>query len=73
MRGLITLFNSDRGFTTIEAGVSDPLFDYYSNKASKYLRYRAVGELYCHSQILCKKYKDVESIDSREINASSHC
>ena len=68
--GLRSLFNSDLSFTTIEAGMSDPLVAYYSNKASKYLRYRAVAELYCHSQILCKKYKNVESIDWREINAS---
>lgn len=58
--GLRALFNDSLGFDVVDSGMSNPIVGYFSHKADKYLRYLPIGELYCHSEILCKKRCEVE-------------
>lgn len=53
--GLRALFNDAMGFDLIESGMSNPIFGYFDYKSDAYLRYGPVTELYCHSEILCRK------------------
>lgn len=57
--GLRVLFNEALGFDLVESGMSNPMAGYYTSKADRYLRYRPVTELYCHSEILCRKRTEV--------------
>lgn len=57
--GLQALFNSALGFEVLDSGMSNPMRGYFSAAADEYLRYRPVGELYCHSEILCRKVREV--------------
>ena len=66
--GLKCLFNPGIGFQPIEAGMSDPIKGWYASQASPYLRYREVGELYCHSQILAKKISNTLPVSWRDIS-----
>ncbi len=61
--GLRALFNASLGFDLIDSGMSNPMAGYFTNKADAYLRYRPVKELYCHSEILCRKREELESFD----------
>lgn len=61
--GLRALFNGAMGFGLIEKGMSNPMAGYFGHKADRYLRYRPIPELYCHSEILCKKEKEVENFE----------
>ena len=53
--GLRALFNEAMGFDLIESGMSNPIFGYFGHQSDAYLRYGPVTELYCHSEILCRK------------------
>ena len=53
--GLRALFNNALGFDLIEKGMSNPMVGYFSGGADEYLRYQPIPELYCHSEILCRK------------------
>lgn len=66
--GLRVLFNSGLGFKVIESGMSTPMFGFFGEKAHPYLRYKPVGELYCHSEILCEKVRDVSGFSWREVS-----
>jgi SAM-dependent methyltransferase len=57
--GLRALFNKAMGFELIDSGMSNPMGGYFGGKADAYLRYLPIGELYCHSGILCKKIREV--------------
>jgi SAM-dependent methyltransferase len=57
--GLRALFNPALGFEVIEAGMSDPIAGYFTQRAAPYLRYGPVRQLYCHSEILCRKTREV--------------
>lgn len=59
--GLKTLFSPALGFECIEAGMSNPLVARFSSLADKYLRLRPVRGLYCHSEFLGKKVKNVDN------------
>ncbi len=61
--GLRALFNDSLGFDLIDSGMSNPIAGYFSHAASKYLRYMPVLELYCHSEIFCRKRCEVDSFD----------
>ncbi len=61
--GLRALFNEALGFDLIEKGMSNPISGYFSHNAESYLKYLPVAELYCHSQILCRKRSDVQGFD----------
>ena len=53
--GLRALFNDALGFDLLDSGMSNPVSGYFASNADSYLRYRAVAELYCHSEILCRE------------------
>jgi SAM-dependent methyltransferase len=60
---LKVLFSEALGFECIEAGVSNPIVGKFSSLADEYLRNRPVSRLYCHSEYLGRKVRDVESFD----------
>lgn len=53
--GLRALFNDSLGFDLIDSGMSNPIAGYFAHNAAGYLRHLPVPELYCHSEILCRK------------------
>lgn len=57
--GLKALFNPGLGFEPIDSGMSNPIFGFYGAHSVSYLRYQMLVELYCHSELLCKKVKHV--------------
>ena len=65
--GLAVLFNKHLGFEVIEKGMDTAMSGYFSSKAAKHLRYRPIGELYCHSSILVKKVAEPKEINWRTI------
>jgi SAM-dependent methyltransferase len=60
---LRVLFSEALGFECIEAGVSNPIVGRFSSLADKYLKNRPVSNLYCHSEYLGKKVRDVKDFD----------
>lgn len=69
--GLRALFNEALGFELIGSGMSNPIAGYFSPSADPYLRYRPVKEMYCHSEILCKKKINVEVFDWAQIETDA--
>ncbi len=65
---LKTLFSKALGFECIEAGMSNPMVGRFSSLADKYLRRRTVGGLYCHSQYLGRKVRDVVDFDWNKVD-----
>jgi hypothetical protein len=61
--GLRALFNDALGFDLVESGMSNPISGYFSHNASGYLKHSPVTELYCHSEIFCRKRCHVEYYD----------
>jgi len=66
--GLRVLFSPALGFECIEAGFSNPIVGRFSSLADKYLRNKSVTGLYCHSNYLGKKIKDVDDFSWDKIN-----
>jgi SAM-dependent methyltransferase len=60
---LRVLFSEALGFHCIEAGMSNPIVGRFSSHADAYLKNRPVTGLYCHSEYLGKKVKDIKSFD----------
>jgi ubiquinone/menaquinone biosynthesis C-methylase UbiE len=60
---LRVLFSGELGFECIEAGVSNPLVGRFSSLADAYLRNQPVAGLYCHSEFLGKKVREVANFD----------
>jgi SAM-dependent methyltransferase len=60
---LRALFSPGLGFECIEAGVSNPMVGRFSSLADEYLRYVPLKGLYCHSEYLGRKVRDVENFD----------
>lgn len=60
---LRVLFSDALGFECIEAGMSNPIVGRFSSYADEYLRNKPVAGLYCHSEYLGKKVKDVKTFD----------
>lgn len=58
---LKTLFSPSLGFECIEAGVSNPIVGRFSALSSDYLKYRSIDGLYCHSEYLGKKVKNINN------------
>lgn len=63
--GLQALFNRALGFEVLDVGMSNPMRGYFAADADEYLRFRPVKELYCHSEILCRKVREIEHFDWR--------
>jgi hypothetical protein len=62
------LFSKALGFECIEAGMSNPIVGRYSVFADEYLRNRSVTGLYCHSEYLGRKIKDIENFDWNNVD-----
>jgi hypothetical protein len=69
--GLKALFNPSLGLQVIDSGMSNPIKGWFAAQSVDYLRYRGVSELYCHSEILCQKVRNFQSINWREIDMDS--
>lgn len=61
--GLRALFNDGLGFDLVDSGMSNPIGGSFSHRADRDLRYMPLLELYCHSEILCRKREEVEGFD----------
>ena len=61
--GLRALFNDSMGFDLIESGMSNPICGYFAHNSDRYLRNLPVLELYCHSEIFCRKSREVNFFD----------
>lgn len=59
---LRVLFPPALGFECLAAGMSNPLVGRFSSMADPYLRHRPVTGLYCHSELLARKVKDVGGV-----------
>ncbi|MCL2484958.1 MAG: class I SAM-dependent methyltransferase [Endomicrobia bacterium] len=70
--GLKVLFSEAMGFECVDAGMSNPIVGRFSSLSDKYLRGKPVIGLYCHSEYLGKKVKEVndfnwESVDLKNV------
>lgn len=61
--GLRMLFSKELGFECIEAGMSNPIVGRFSSLADEYLRNQPVNGLYCHSEYLGRKTREVTDFD----------
>jgi hypothetical protein len=68
--GLRVLFSSALGFECIEAGLSNPILGRFSSFADEYLRYTAVPGLYCHSEYLGRKVREIPHFDWNRVDVS---
>ncbi len=57
--GLRALFSDSLGFDLIDSGMSNPIAGYFAASADSYLKHTPVRELYCHSEILCRKRAEI--------------
>ena len=60
---LRVLFSPALGVECIEAGASNPIIGRFSSLADDYLKFRPVAGLYCHSEFLGRKIRDVNQFD----------
>jgi SAM-dependent methyltransferase len=67
---LRALFPSAIGFECIEAGMSNPIVGRFSSLADSYLKNQPVGGLYCHSEYLGRKIRDVPDFDWGRVDLS---
>lgn len=67
---LKALFSNALGFEYIDAGMSNPIIGRFSSLAAEELRYLPVKGLYCHSEYLGKKTKDINDFDWNSVNLS---
>lgn len=68
---LKVLFSEALGFECVEAGMSNPIVGRFSSLADPYLQNQVIGGLYCHSEYLGKKVKDVKIFDWEQIDLAS--
>lgn len=65
--GLRALFSDSMGFDLIDSGMSNPIAGYFSHTSDSRYRYAPVAELYCHSEILCRKRCEIENFDWMDV------
>ena len=65
---LRVLFSPALGIECIEAGASNPIVGRFSSLADDYLKFRPVAGLYCHSEFLGRKIRDVNQFDWRDVS-----
>lgn len=68
---LKVLFSEALGFECVEAGMSNPIVGRFSSLADPYLKNKPVGGLYCHSEYLGKKIRDVKNFDWKQIDLAN--
>lgn len=61
--GLRALFPESLGIECLDLGMSNPIVGRFSSKSDSYLQNRPIRGLYCHSEFLGTKVKDVENFD----------
>ena len=64
---LRSLFSEAMGFECIEAGVSNPIVGRFSSLADKHLRNRPVSHLYCHSEYLGRKVREIDDFEWSQV------
>jgi SAM-dependent methyltransferase len=64
------LFSPALGFECIEAGMSNPIVGHFSSLADPYLRGQNVSGLYCHSQYLGVKRREVDNFKWGSVDIS---
>lgn len=67
---LRTLFSEALGFECIEAGLSNPIVGRFSSLAEKSVRNKPIGGLYCHSEFLGKKVREVTDFDWNKVDVN---
>jgi len=68
---LRVLFSEALGFECIEAGVSNPIVGRFSSLADDYLKNRPVPALYCHSEYLGRKVREVAHFDWAQVDLAA--
>lgn len=68
---LKTLFSPALGFECIEAGFSNPIVGRFSMESDPYLRNIPISGLYCHTEFLGKKVREVANFDWSSVNLES--
>ena len=64
--GLRALFSAAMGFECVEAAMQNPIVGRFSAYADRYLRFQPVRALYCHSNIVARKVRDVPGFSWRD-------
>lgn len=62
------LFSPALGFDCLDAGMSNPIVARFSNLADEYLRNQPITGLYCHSEYLGIKQRDVTDFDWNKVD-----
>lgn len=65
---LRVLFSEALGFECLEAGMSNPIVGRFSSLSDRYLRHKRVPGLYCHSEYLGRKTREVPDFDWRQVD-----
>jgi ubiquinone/menaquinone biosynthesis C-methylase UbiE len=60
---LKVLFSKALGFECIEAGMSNPIVGRFSSHADAYLKNKPVTGLYCHTEYLGRKVRNVQNFN----------
>jgi len=68
---LKVLFSKALGFECVEAGMSNPIVGRFSSLADAYLKNQPIRGLYCHSEYLGKKVRDMKNFDWEQIDLAS--
>jgi hypothetical protein len=67
---LRVLFSETLGFECIEAGVSNPMVGRFSSLSDRYLRNEPISGLYCHTEYLGKKIRQVDDFAWSSVDLS---
>ena len=65
---LRALFSPALGFECIEAGALNPLVGRFSSFADKELKFHPVTRLYCHSEFLGRKIRDIDQFEWSKVD-----
>jgi SAM-dependent methyltransferase len=68
---LRVLFSEALGFECVDAGMSNPIVGRFSSLADSYLKNKPINGLYCHSEYLGKKIRDVKNFEWAQIDLAS--
>lgn len=68
---LRVLFSEALGFECLEAGVSNPMVGRFSSLADDYLKNRPVRGLFCHTEYLGRKTREVKTFDWAQVDPKS--
>jgi len=66
--GLRVLFSEALGFECIEAGMSNPMMGRFSKYADEYLQRRDIPGLFCHSEFLGRKVREVPDFSWSQVS-----